>query len=215
MIALNGLLEGAYNDWKQVSGYFDADGNAAYDLGKWVLFPRLSFVDNFRPQITMVQGFLISQDLDVWGNNQSSGGAWKIGMAKAESVYKAAVMMQPHLHKKKEEIRAIIDYLDSRLTANQMVNVFNESVRMGNRTGKISLVDIPFTRKEGWVLRRAEMKENIASSRVRNTIITADIVEQVMKAISSNAVSEEGLAERYGASIATLGKALQRGSKAG
>jgi hypothetical protein len=110
-------LEGHYGDWRQVAGYFDADGNAAYDPGKWVLFPRLCFLDNFRPQITMVQGFLVSQEIHAWCDSQAHLGAWRIGIARAESVYKAVVMMRPYLHKKREEIVAIIDYLDSRITA--------------------------------------------------------------------------------------------------
>jgi hypothetical protein len=209
------LLEGAYNDWKQVSGYFDADGNAAYDPGKWVLFPRLSFLDNFRPQVTMVQAFLISQEVHAYSDKQAHLGAWRIGIVRAESVYKAATMMRPYLHKKIEEIVAIIDYLDSRITATQLVEVFNESVRKGNRTGKINHLDIPYTRKEGGALRKAEMKENIASSRAKDTIITTDIVERIREAISSNAAGEEEIVERYGASIATLGRGLRRETKAG
>jgi hypothetical protein len=209
---MNDLLESAYNDWKQISGYFDADGNAAYDPGRWVLFPRLSFLDNFRPQITMVQRFLVSQELHVWENNQAHGGAWRIGIARAESVYKAATMMRPYLHKKREEIVAIIDYLDSRITATQMVEVFNESVRKGNRTGKINPVDIPYTRKEGKLLRRAEMIENIASSKAKNAIMAAGIAEMVREIVFSNEMAEEEVVKRLDTSTATLTRRLRRGS---
>jgi hypothetical protein len=184
----------------------------AYDPGKWVLFPRLSFLDNFRPQITMVQGFLVSQELHVWGDNQAHGGAWRIGIARAESVYKAAMMMRPYLHKKREEIVAIIDYLESRITATRVVEVFNESVRKGNRTGKISPVDIPYTRKEGQLLRRAEMVENIAISKAKNGVMAAEIAELVRKIVFSNGMAEEEAVKRIDTSTANLTRRLRWGS---
>lgn len=190
-------LEGLYDDWKQVSGYFDADGNATYDPGKWVLFPKLSFIDNFRPQITMIQEFLISQGLKVWGNNQVSGGAWKIGLSRADSVYMMATMMRPHLHKKQEDIESIIDYLDNKITGTLFAELFNENVRKGNRTGIIRFVDIPYTRRDGQILRKIENAEQARQMGKRSKRQTHEVIQRIKRQLLSGVTTVERVEKEY------------------
>ncbi len=114
--------EVAYEDWRQVSGYFDGDGGTDYLPRKWVLHPTVAFVDNFRPQLDMLNEFLILEGIVPWRYCRMQG-AWKLGIGRAESVHKMACSMLPFLSKKKAEAKAVIDYLENRITGTQFAEV--------------------------------------------------------------------------------------------
>jgi len=116
--------------------------------------------------------------------------------------------MLPHLFKKREEIKAIVDYLESRITASQMVEVFNESVRIGNRVGRIRILDIPYTRKEGQALGKAAVSEQSKRLCIKNRILSDEAVEQIRQAIISGTASNGDLAKKYGVSPATITRAV-------
>ena len=196
----------AYSDWKQVAGYFDGDGTNNFVLRKHVLHPNLGFCDNYLPHIRMLRDFLVCRDIKTWALFHDA--AWKFGVGEARSVYKAATSMLPYLFKKREEVRAIVDYLDNKITANQMVEVFNESVKMGNRVGKIKTVDIPYTRKEGQMLGKKAVSEHGKKLCVTNRILSDEVLEQIRQAIISGTASNGELAEKYGVSPATITRAV-------
>ena len=104
---------------------------------------------NYRPHIEMVREFGVSEDVRPWNIYLDTSNAWKIRVSRGDSVHLMATMMLPYLFKKKDEVKAVIDYLDSRITGSNFVEVLNESVRIGNRVGKIRIVDMPYTREEG------------------------------------------------------------------
>jgi hypothetical protein len=199
--------EVAYEDWKQVSGYFDGDGCADFDPGKWVLHPKLLFCDNFRPHLEMLIAFLVSRDIKTHALS-STRGAWKFGVGEAESVHLMASMMLPYCSKKREEVRAVLDYLDNKITGSRLIEVFNESVRMGNRTGKIRIADMPYTREEGQALREEKRREQALELVATNTIITADLIDKIRESLLSGEATNGELAKRYNVSAATISRAL-------
>jgi hypothetical protein len=157
-------FEHSYTDWKQVAGYFDGDGSPDFLVGRTVLYPNLDFVDNYRPHIMMVRRFLMSQGLSVHKTNYDKGGAWKIGVAEEDSVRKMASEMLPFLSKKADEVKAILDYFDNKITGNQLAEAFNEKVKQGSRTGKIRVLDVPYTRAEGQRLGKEARRRGITRS---------------------------------------------------
>jgi len=205
----------AYSDWKQVAGYFDGDGTNNFVPRKHVVHPNLGFCDNYLPHIRMLRDFLVCRDIKTWTLFHGPGEAWKFGVGQAESVYRAATSMLPYLFKKREEVGAMVDYLDNRITANQMVEVFNESVRIGNRVGKIKTVDIPYTRKEGQVLGKEAVSEHSKKLCVTNRILSDEALEQIRQAIISGTASNGELAKKYGVSPATITRAVFGRSESG
>jgi hypothetical protein len=159
----------AYADWRQVSGYFDGDGCADFDPGKWVLHPKLLFCDNFRPHLEMLVQFLATRNIRTHALSPTKG-AWKFGVAEAESVRLMASMMWPYCSKKREEVKAVLDYLDNKITGSQLIEVFNQSVRIGNRTGIIRVADMPYTREQGQALRKEKRTEHALRMITVNTI---------------------------------------------
>ena len=112
--------------------------------------------DNFRPQLDMLNEFFFLEGIVPWRYCRMQG-AWKLGIGRAESVHKMACSMLPFLSKKKAEAKAVIDYLENRIRGTQFAEGLNESVRIGNRTGSIMAVDIPYTRREGQTFRRRKL----------------------------------------------------------
>lgn len=199
--------EAAYTDWRQVSGYFDGDGCADFDPGKWVLHPKLLFSNNFRPHLEMLMQFLTIRNIRTHALSSTSG-AWKVGVAQAESVRRMASAMWPYCSKKREEVKAVLDYLDNRTTGSQLAEVFNASVRMGNRTGKIRVVDMPYTREEGQALRKEKRAQHALKMITSNTIITVDLIDQIRESLLSGEATNGELAKKYGVTPATISRAM-------
>jgi hypothetical protein len=199
--------EVSYRDWRQVAGYFDGDGCADYDPGKWVLHPKLLFSDNFRPHLEMLVQFLVSRNIATH-TLSSTTGAWKFGVGQAKSVRRMASMMWSHCSKKREEVKAILDYLDNKITGSQLVEVFNESVRIGNRTGKIRTVIMPYTRAEGQAMRDEKRTEHAHKMITANTIITADLIDQIRESLLSGEATNAELAKKYDVSPAAISRAM-------
>jgi hypothetical protein len=130
----------------------------------------------------MVDEFLASQGVIAWRYARMLG-AWKLGIGRAESVRKAASAMLPFVFKKREELKAIVDYLESRITGTQFAGVLSDSVRIGNRTGRIRIVDIPYTRRDGQRLRKEEMRENIVRCLAQKRATTTGVVDQIGESV--------------------------------
>ncbi len=194
--------------WREVSGYFDADGTVHFDLKKRVLFPRLSFSDNYRPQIDMVKEFLVSQNVRPWNTYFDTSHAWKFGVSRGDSLHIMASMMLPYIYKKKDEVEAVLDYLDNRITGSEFVEVLNESVRIGNRVGKVKTVDMPHTREEGQILRDRKRTEHAYKMITANTILTVDLIDKIRESLLSGEATNGELAKKYGVSPATISRAM-------
>jgi hypothetical protein len=203
-----------YSDWKQVAGFFDGDGANNFVPRKHVLHPNLGFCDNYYQHITMLRKFLICRGIKTWALSHE-GERWKFGVGQAESVYKVATSMLPYLFKKREEVRAIVDYFDNRITATQMVEVFNESVRIGNRVGKIKTLDISYTRREGQALGKIAVSEQSKKLCESNRILSDEELEQIRQEIIAGTASNGELAERYGVSATTITRAVFGRSESG
>lgn len=151
---------GRYTSWRQVSGYFDGDGNVGQEVKKRVLHLRLRFVDTWRPQIEAVKLFLdlhgiargrIGQDKK---NDRKS--VFRLEISAIASVIRAAKAMRRFCVKKAEDLRITIDYLEGRITGSEAVAFFNDEVRAGRRRGEIRYADIPYAREEGIRLSKLE-----------------------------------------------------------
>ena len=167
----------------------------------------MSFTDNYRPHLEMIREFLLSQGANVEPLHDV-GSAWGLKVARAESVQKMASMMEPHLFKKREEVRAILDYYDNKITGTQLAEAFNESVRAGNRTGKIRSADVPYTRQEGQALSKKEHVEHAKKMGEGNRKLTDEDREQIRSDITSEVATNGELAKKYGVSASTISRVV-------
>jgi len=202
-----------YKSWSQVSGYFDGDGSVDFDPGKWVLHPKVTLTDNYRPFLEMLKQFLVSRGIRAWKTSFTMG-AWKFGFGQADSLIQLGTMMWPHCSKKRLEVKAAVDYLDDRITGTEFVQVLNDSVTSGNRTGKFRLVDIPYVRTQGQLKSQMEQAERTKRMGEANQILTDDQLEERVSIISGE-VSNRELAKKFGVSPATISRAVFGRSKRG
>jgi hypothetical protein len=96
-----------------------------------------------------------------------------------------------------------------------LVDVFNESVRIGNRVGKIKTLDIPYTRKEGQALGKEAVSEQSRKLCVTNRILSDEALEQIRQAIISGTASNGELAKKYEVSPVTITRAVFGRSESG
>jgi hypothetical protein len=78
-----------------------------------------------------------------------------------------------------------------------MVEVFNESVRKGNRTGIIRFVDIPYTRRDGQTLRKIENAEQARQMGMRSETQTREVIQLIKRELLSGATTVEEVEKKY------------------
>lgn len=161
-----------YSSWEQVAGYFDGDGNVGLEVVKRVIRFKLRFVDTWRPQVSSIASFLKECGIrsSKIGKDVKKSGNWhpgyRLDITEVRSVIEAAKAMLPHTVKKREELRAVLDYLDGRSTGNDVIKVFNEETKSGRRRGKVREEKVPYHRAEG--LRLSQL-ENARHARAAST----------------------------------------------
>lgn len=201
---------GGYSSWRQVSGYFDWDGNVGLEVVKRVLRFKLRFVDTWRPQIESISNFLHQSRV----NSSSIGrdekerwqAAYRLDVTEIKSVLRAAKAMLRYTVKKREDLRIAIEYLEGRITGNEAIAAFNGEVRIGRRRGKIRDATLPFTRKEGLRLSKLE------NARKARAAYAVDVSEEVKRLIKNDhgrhRLSHVKLSKKYGYSVSVIRRVL-------
>ncbi|HXY56704.1 MAG TPA: LAGLIDADG family homing endonuclease, partial [Nitrososphaerales archaeon] len=87
-----------YSSWKQVSGYFEGDGNVGLEVSKRTLRFKIRFVDTWKPQIESIAAFLSRRGIKCGAvGNSTSPGPWqtayRLDIVGVESVARAAKAM--------------------------------------------------------------------------------------------------------------------------
>ncbi|QQG48117.1 MAG: hypothetical protein HY247_05000 [archaeon] len=163
----------AYQTWEQVAGYFDGDGsilisdtsNQPFKLGM-----SLQFVDQSREQILMLQNFLIDRGVKTSNILKTSKGtANMLSVGSRDSVIKTLREMAPYLFKKEREAFVTLEYLEGKITGNQLFTAFQLEVEAGRRErrGRTVMIDVPYTQFEGEALMKARRNERLARAIVK------------------------------------------------
>jgi len=118
-----------------------------------------------------------------------------------------ALKMLPHSFKKREELKAILDYFDNRITGTQLIEVINRSVEEGNRTGRIGKADIPFTREEGQPLDKAEKAEHAREMGMKNQVLSGEVLERIRSDYIAGVATNRELAKKYRVTPSTISRA--------
>jgi hypothetical protein len=202
--------EGSYTSWKQVTGYFDGDGNVGLEVVKRVVRLKLRFVDTWRPQILSIHTFLSRCGIRSGAIARGEGrgrwqAAYRLDITEVKSVIRTAKAMIGYSVKKRAELQVTVDYLEGRITGSQALSAFNEDVRSGRRRGKIRLEDIPYTRAEGVRLSKLE------NARKARAAYAVDVNHETQDAITKDHQAGMGnikLSKKYGYSVSVIRRVL-------
>lgn len=75
--------------------------------------------------------------------------AWHLSLWEKGGMVEACKRMLPFLDKKRIQVRTVIDYMESRITANDALRTFNLERDKGKWSGKVRSLNLPWTRNEG------------------------------------------------------------------
>jgi hypothetical protein len=87
--------------------------------------------------------------------------------------------------------------LDNKITVTRFAELFNEGDRKGNRTGTIRFVDIPYTRRDGQILRKIENAEHARQMGMRSERWTDEVIRRIKSELLSGAATAEQLEKEY------------------
>lgn len=193
-----------YRSWEQVAGYFDGDGNFSItDLSNqpFKLGLQAIFTDQSLQQISMLRRFFVKRGIRPSNVLRTSKGtAFMIAVGTFAGVLAASKSMLPHLYKKANEARAVINYYGGRITGNDLVAIFRSEVEAGRRERRNHSVkiDVPYTYPKGDSLmaarRRERIREGIARTRAK---VTKRDYESIRKKHSEGGVPLAELVRMY------------------
>jgi hypothetical protein len=148
----NGLLGTAkgYCSWRQVAGYFDADGSVHLRTDSPVVLRLgLVWVDSCFDQLLQMRVFLIEQGVFVGNVLQQGCGAYSMQIASPKCCLIVAKLLAPFCFKKKEELTIVTDYYENRIDGTQALSRMNGAVIRGTRVGKMRTLILLPTYAEG------------------------------------------------------------------
>jgi hypothetical protein len=199
----------AYTTWEQVAGYFDGDGSVLVYVRTYTIYFTVEWTDTSLPQLDQIKGFLrrnavyTSPRINVQKGKYTS---YSLQVSFQDSILRLAKCLWKYSFKKRNELRAVINYLENKITANQAIEVFNQAVTEGTRAGIIRKVTIPYIRREG--LRMARVEAGRKAGIARSTLSPEQIAEVKHKRADLHKTIRE-LAAEYHVSTNVILRALR------
>lgn len=148
-----------YSTWEQVSGYFDGDGGIAIRIGLFTIQILVMWSDTDIEQVRHVALFLVSERIRPEGpylrrGKGASRDAYNLVISEEGGALITLKRMLPFVDKKKAQVRAAIDYLEDKITADELIESMNVAIERGKRRAPrqpyLSRTSgIPYTKTEG------------------------------------------------------------------
>lgn len=154
--------ERGYKSWQQVAGYFDGDGSPKVHVGAYTINITASWSYKDSEILEHVKKFLSSKGiLGRLGRFQRGAEVYfELTVSEGGNALLAFKKMLPFLDKKRDQVRAVVCYLENRSTGNQLVAVLNDAVMRNKRSSSVRFVDMPFTKIQG------KAKRNTSGERI-------------------------------------------------
>lgn len=137
----------------------------------------VDWADSYKPQLEGVREFLLSEGLrptQIYAMGKVNP-VWHLRLTRIYDLLVAFPRIAPLVIKKRDQVEAAIFYLKDEITGEQLVEAFNEAVRVGTRSGYIRSIEMPFTHSEG-VLKG---KENLGAGPFAQRRISGGVLANV------------------------------------
>jgi hypothetical protein len=139
----------AYRSWRELAGYFDADGTVEINVHLFTVEIRLAFDENWKPHLDGIRNFLFERGITCGAvRKKESFNTWHLVIPEVRLPFGWRKNWQSTL-KKRGELLSVLRHLKSETTADEFVSEINEFVRKGERTGRIRSCAAPYTRSMG------------------------------------------------------------------
>jgi hypothetical protein len=152
----------------------------------------------------MLRRFFQSHDIKT--GKQYFNRAWRVEVGTVIGVHFSLKSMLPFLFKKAAEAKATIEYLTDGITGDQLQDIFEHAVRIGDRERVGKRVSLPWTRSEG--LRRAS--KYVASFAGVKPKLGPQEEDEIVRDYQELGLSQRGIAATRGHSRGLVQSILAR-----
>ena len=199
-----------------MAGYFDGDGTIGFsDLSNvpFKLGISLIFTDQSVEQIANIRRFLQRHGIKTSNILKTKVNAHIVVVSRHESVSRTLRSMLPHLAKKQNEGRAVLDYYEGRITGNELISIFQNEVEAGRRERRPhKAIDVPFKYNEGVLIMSEARKSRLrdAFGRFRAKVTPSDFTAIRIQHFDQNVKLQELVAKYPQYSKETIRRILGR-----
>jgi len=166
---------------------------------------QVSWLDQDRELLEHLKAFLTlngvtSRLADAWHNGRRY---FDLTVTEGGNLIELLRRMLPHVDKKLSQVEAGIDYLENRITADELVSIMNQAIRDGKRSSDIQSINIPYTKQMGLLISKS-------SRRWRRRYLTWDQMKAMERDRRELGLSYSKLGARYGVSSSTAHTVITR-----
>lgn len=194
-----------YRTWEEVSGYFDGDGALKIHIGIYTVNLQVSWVDQDRELLEHLKSFLALNGItsylaEVWNEGRKY---FDLTVAESGNLIELLRRMFPYVDKKLTQVEAGIDYLENRITADELVFIMNQAVRDGKRSSDIKSTSIPYTKQIGLLISKSR-------GRWRKRRLTLGQMKAMERDRRELGLSYSELGAKYGVALSTAHMVITR-----
>jgi len=200
-------LSHSYKSREQVSGYFDGDGTPILRLMMFTICPCIDWADTYGPQVEAVRTFLVERGIRSTNSypRGHSKPVWHLRLYESGGLLIAAQAMLSNLMKKRDQVHAIIVYLQDRITGEELVGAFNRATISGTRSGFLREVKMPYTHSQGV----AHARDLVHSGKRVSSTLTKEILAEIVERQSRGETLRD-ISLAYGVSKSAIMRARLR-----
>jgi hypothetical protein len=201
-----------YTTWHQIAGYFDGDGSVTLNPEMFTVSLGLDWADSYKLQLEGVQRFLTNEGLkpaQIYAMGKENP-VWHLRLTKRADLLRALSKITPLLIKKKDQVDAANCYLQNEITAEELIEEFNEATRTGTRSGYLRTLRMPYKHDQGV----AKAQENGRKRRSAMNRISPSVLNAVGNR-KKNGTTLREISDAIGVSPSSIRRSLAReGNKA-
>lgn len=176
-------------------------------MAMFTIIPSLDWADSYRPQLEAVRSFLLKNGFAPTNtySSESPKPVWHLRLYEKGGLLEAMASMLPYLCKKYDQVKACMDYVQDRITAETLAELFNHATLEGTRSGFPRRVSMPYTHSEGVNLARKAVRHGTHASK----ILTREVLDDILGRKSRGETLRD-ISFQYHVSRSSVRRALAR-----
>lgn len=123
--------------WEWVAGFFDGEGSICYRLQMNSIGFELNIAQKYKPLLDEVASFLANEGIDCGVYPSKTDNVPKLFIRGKDNIKGFLEKVRPFLSLKGKQAGATMDYLEDEISGDKFVQIMNEEVIAGRRSGKL------------------------------------------------------------------------------
>jgi len=174
-------------------------------VGVYAITLTVTWSDEYRKMLEHINQFLLHKGVvgKIGKFKRGQSVYYELHVSEGRNALFVLKEMLPHLDKKWSQVKAAVDYLENRITGNQLIEELNEAVRANRRSSSIRESSLPYTKLQG-------KRVGKSKGRPGGRVLTKDQISDAKYNREINGLTFRELAKMYNVAPSTVLRSLTK-----